>query len=168
MITIIIGIILGIILGIYYTYKECEYKDFIFYFLNSLISVVILGFLCYMIAFILPYKTEMKLTAIYQLESFQDNNNIEGSFFLGCGHIDGRMKYVFYYQTDNGYKMGQLSYNKVFIKYSNELPKIESYSEVKTDSFINLFSINVLHFERKYIIYIPKGTIKKNFNLDSK
>jgi len=99
----------------------------------------------------------------------QDNNSVSGSFFLGSGYINGEMKYVFYYETDGGYKMKQIDYDKALIKYTNETPKVETYREVQTDAFINKFSVYMsgCGCNNKNIIYVPKGTIKQNYNLDA-
>ncbi len=122
----------------------------------------------FFIALAIPSKTETVIDT-YLLETLQDNNSVSGSFFLGSGYINGEMKYVFYYETDGGYRMKQLKYYNVLIKYTSETPKVETYRKVQTDAFINKFSVYMgdCGCNNKNIIYVPKGTIKQNYNLDA-
>ena len=117
------------------------------------------------IAMLLPAKLETKVYT-QNLECLQDNNSVNGGFFLGTGSIEGKMKYVYYYKdADSLYHLKQIDYANASIKYSDEIPKIETYKEEPTKDFINYFAWD--YTEDKYIIYIPKGSIKQNFTLDA-
>ena len=163
--TIIIITVIAIFIACLMEYSEgCA--DFVDYLLVSIQALFIGAMLGAFIAFALPAKTEIVKTT-YNLEALQDNNSIKGSFFLGSGQIDGKMKYVFYYEKDGYYKLEQADYNKVKVKYSDEKPKAELFNRKNVkDAFINNFAIDFNYYQ-EYIIYVPKGTIKQNYSLDA-
>lgn len=172
MVTVIIGAVIGAVIGVIVSYKRFDCIEEISSYLLSVVLGVLGaltgGFVGFLIALYIPSKTETIIDTYY-LEALQDNNNSEtSSLFLGSGYINGEMKYVFYYETDGGYKMKQLSYDNALIKYTNETPKVETYREEQTDAFINKFSVYMgsCGCNNKNIIYVPKGTIKNNYNLD--
>ena len=101
------------------------------------------------------------------IETLQDNNSVSGNFFLGCGQIECKMKYVFYYEENGLYRMMQLDYNLVQIKYSDGKPKVNVTENYPSKTFINNFAIDLDAFDKTYIIEVPKGTIKNNYNLDA-
>ena len=103
--TIIIITAIALFIAIYQEYNS-YYSDFEDYILVSIPAILIGGIIGTAVAFALPAKTEIVKTT-YNLEALQDNNSVKGSFFLGSGQIDGKMKYVFYYERDGFYKLEQ-------------------------------------------------------------
>ena len=163
--TIIIITAIALFIAIYHEYNS-YYSDFEDYILVSITAILIGGIIGTAIAFALPAKTEIVKTT-YNLEALQDNNSVKGSFFLGSGQIDGKMKYVFYYKNDGYYKLEQADYEEVKVKYSDEKPKAERFNRKNVkDAFINNFAIDCNCYQ-EYIIYVPKGTIKQNYTLDA-
>ena len=163
--TIIIITAIALFIAIYREYNS-YYSDFEDYILTSILAILIGGIIGTALAFVLPAKTEIVKTT-YNLEALQDNNSVKGSFFLGSGQIEGKMKYVFYYERDGFYKLEQADYSKVKVKYSNEKPKAERFNRKNVkDAFINNFAIDCNCYQ-EYIIYVPKGTIKQNYSLDA-
>jgi len=167
MITIIIFGIIGLIIAIVSIFDGFDYiEDIITYFFTGILGAIFGGLIGLVIAFALPAKTEIVKTT-YNLEALQDNNSVTGSFFLGSGQIEGKMKYVFYYERDGFYKLEQADYEEVKVKYSNEKPKAERFNRKNVkDAFINNFAIDCNCYQ-EYIIYVPKGTIKQNYTLDA-
>lgn len=165
--TIIIITAIALFIAIYQEYNSCYYPDFEDYISVSIPAILIGGFIGTAVAFALPAKTEIVKTT-YNLEALQDNNSVKGSFFLGSGQIDGKMKYVFYYENDGYYKLEQADYNEVKVKYSDEKPKADRLNRKNVkDAFINNFAIDCNCYQ-EYIIYVPKGTIKQNYSLDAR
>lgn len=163
--TIIIITAIALFIAIYQEYNS-YYSDFEDYILVSIPAILIGGIIGTAVAFALPAKTEIVKTT-YNLEALQDNNSVKGSFFLGSGQIDGKMKYVFYYERDGFYKLEQADYEEVKVKYSDEKPKAERFNRKNVkDAFINNFAIDCNCYQ-EYIIYVPKGTIKQNYTLDA-
>ncbi len=164
--TIIIITAIAIFIANYNEYKHRYYSDFEDYILVSIPAILIGGIIGTFIAFMLPAKTEIVKTT-YNLEALQDNNSVKGSFFLGSGQIEGKMKYVFYYENDGFYKLEQADYNEVKVKYSDDKPKAELFNQKNVKhAFINNFAIDCNCYQ-EYIIYVPKGTIKQNYSLDA-
>jgi hypothetical protein len=163
--TIIIITAIALFIAIYQEYNS-YYSDFEDYILVSIPAILIGGIIGTAVAFALPAKTEIVKTT-YNLEALQDNNSVKGSFFLGSGQIEGKMKYVFYYENEGYYKLEQADYNEVKVKYSDEKPKAERFNRKNVkDAFINNFAIDCNYYQ-EYIIYVPKGTIKQNYTLDA-
>ena len=164
--TIIIITAIAIFIACFNEYKHGFYSDGFDYFMMVILGLLIGGVIGTAIAFALPVKTEIVKTT-YNLEALQDNNSVKGSFFLGSGQIEGKMKYVFYYERDGFYKMEQADYEEVKVKYSDEKPKAERFNRKNVkDAFINNFAIDCNSYQ-EYIIYVPKGTIKQNYSLDA-
>ncbi len=159
---IIITGVIGIAIAIYFEYDS----DFLGYILESILGGVIGGLIGVSIAIILPMDTYQKHSSV-MLESLQDNNNVSGNFFLGCGQIEGKMKFVFYYKTKEFYRMAQIDYDLVDIKYSDNKPKVNISTTYPTESFINNFAIDLDCYDKTFIIEVPKGTIKNNYSLDA-
>ena len=163
--TIIIITAIALFIAIYQEYNS-YYSDFEDYILVSILTILIGGIIGTAVAFALPAKTEIVKTT-YNLEALQDNNSVKGSFFLGSGQIEGKMKYVFYYENEGYYKLEQADYSEVKVKYSDEKPKAERFNRKNVkDAFINNFAIDCNCYQ-EYIIYVPKGTIKQNYTLDA-
>ncbi len=165
MILILIGMVIGLGIAIYQTYNEWM-NDFTDYILSSFIGIVFGASIGLIVAIMLPMDTYNKHYSL-NIETLQDNNSVIGNFFLGCGQIKGKMKYVFYYEENGLYKMMQLDYNLVQIKYSNSKPKVNVTENYPSDAFINYFAIDLDVFDKTYIIEVPEGTIKNNYNLDA-
>lgn len=169
--TIIIITVIFIFIAVLYEYKtdlKADWSDYAIYSLIGLVFGLLIGF---PISFVLPSKTEM-VKETYRIEALQDNSRVNGSFFLGCGHINDEMKYVFYYEENGLYKLGQLDCNDVWIKYSDDNPKIEVLTRRKVKSaFINNFTLLYDEYKgsenHEYIIYVPKGAIKQDYQLDA-
>lgn len=162
MYTVLIITMLTMLTLLYFYYDR---YDFLYNLLSGIIGMM-LGFVCgFIIALLLPNKTEVVKTTYY-LESLNDNNSINGSFFLGSGQFNGAMMYTYYYKDGDFYKMAQLYYKDAKIKYTENKPRIEiTEVKAKDDVFLNNFSINN-NYSIEYIIYIPEGSIKQNYILD--
>lgn len=119
------------------------------------------------IAFTLPMDTEEQIDS-YNLESLGDNSTLNGSFFLGCGNVNSKMTYTYYMEQDGYYTLESVPCDITKIKYSSDRPMIHKYSEVPTDSWVNLFAADNLTDTECYLIEIPKGSINNSYNLDTK
>lgn len=165
MILILLGAIIGLIIAIYQTYNDWM-NNLSDYFGSSILGIIVGGCVGLCVGIMLPMETYDKHYSL-NIETLQDNNTVSGDFFLGCGQIEGKMKYVFYYKENELYRMMQLDYNLVQIKYSESTPKVNVTENYPSHAFINNFAIDLDAFEKTYIIEVPKGTIKNNFNLDA-
>lgn len=148
----------------------CGWLDIILVFLSGVLGGAI-AILVIMIgsAFATAYAdtnlSEQPTSTTY-LYALQDNSTASGSFFLGSGNIDGEQKYVYMAKTKNGYRMGSIPAEDCYINESADKPKIEQYKNGYKSKFFrnNLFFLG----DDSYKIYIPKGSIKYNFEVDLK
>lgn len=165
MITIIICVVIGIIIGIVDAYKD-DMQEIMFYIPNSLLGIIIGGVIGTLIAFCLPMHTYDK---VFQnnIEALQDGNSIHGSFFLGCGSVNGEMKYFLYINDNGTYQLKEFPSCKVKIRYSEGSPRIITHEVEITKDLMNYFALDDDIGEQTYIIEVPKGTIKNNFTLDA-
>jgi len=165
MITILITILICSAYFIYQIFQD-TYSDIEDYLMAVLAGVAFGLFIGAPLAFMLPMKTYQKQTSL-SIQTLQDNNSVKGNFFLGCGQVNGTMKYVCYYEENGYYQMLQIDYDKAKIKYCDSIPKITILEIKATKDKINLFAIDLDLGEKTYIIEVPKGTIKNNYNLDA-
>ena len=168
MVTIIFFVILGLVVSVKLFWMEFGVSDFIDYILGTLMSIlfgVLFGLIGVMFAYALPMKTAEK-TETYKIVSIQDNNLVSGRFCLGSGVIDGKMKYAFYYETADGYRIQQVDVDKAVIK-NDSILHVVCHKQESTNAMINLFAIDDLESMTRYTIYAPQGTIKQNFVLDA-
>ena len=163
---IIACLVFGIVLALESVYGVAEIlvMGFMGAILGALISILLVGFTMGMVScFASTTYVKSEETKIIAL---QDNSSVQGRFFLGSGNIDGTMKYVYMKEEDGGYKMDSLDVENVTIIYSDST-KIEVYNaEFKNKAIRFLFCKYDLFSDSKYKIYVPKGTIKQNFNVD--
>jgi len=168
--TFIIITTICIIIGFRLVTEDFDWSlgEFVLLFFVILFSGMIGVLLSLGVAALIPgtYETTSET---YKLEALQDNNGgASGSFFLGSGTIDSKMKYVFYYESDkNKYKMGQVDYEDATVTYVDEYvePNVIKYADELTDAFINNFTVNFR--SPWYDINIPKGSIKSGYMLDA-
>src|SRR5690606_33477623 len=128
---IIIFSIIGMVLMWFIT-REYDDDWFAISFFGSM-GCMTGGFIGFVFALaIIPSDTKQVVTT-NSLIALKDTSSLQGSFFLGTGSINGEMKYTFYYEADNGFKLKQLDNYRVSIKYDNH-PRIETITKVKTDA----------------------------------
>jgi hypothetical protein len=173
MIIILTLMVIGIIIGLYLAYKEKGFDAWFAFPIIGLLLGMILGFV---IATILLADSEFKKVSEIKIVTLKDNNNVKGNFTLGCGSIGSKMKYVYYYEKDGGFKMGSIDCNEngegdvdveiCFLSGNDSISRVETYQTCPTlDKVINWFALDEI--ETKYIIRVPKGTITNDFSLDA-
>lgn len=165
MILILIAMIIGAVIGIINCYND-YYNDLLVYIMSTFFGIVIGAAVGIIIAITLPMDTYNKQYSL-NIETLQDNNSVSGNFFLGCGQVEGAMKYVFYYEENGAYKLMQIDVDEAAIIYTEGKPKVNVTENYPTEHIINQFTLDLDVFNKTYIIEVPKGTIKNNYNLDA-
>ena len=101
--------------------------------------------------------------------AISDNLQTKGSFFLGTGSLDGTLYYFYYEQAkDSGYIQGKVKVEnaEIYEQDSIKNPKIQFYTkEFVNNNWNNWAFLITCSFERAEI-FVPKGSIKRNFNFD--
>lgn len=112
----------------------------------------------------------------YPILSLKDigSPSLSGSFFLGSGTINSNWYYVSYINTADGIFRKRFNQNITYInEIDNVKPKAEEYVEEihQNKNSIAKFlgssenKVRRRDYVSKYILYVPKGTIIKNFHL---
>lgn len=158
----ILGTIVAIISLVIF-YERGDFRE------NSLIASIgfVIGmFIGFIISLIIG--TEYKHVKEYEHEivSLQDNKAIESYFLYGA---NSTMEYTFYVKDGEYFKMETLPYSDVKIKYSSGKPRVVYYKYLPTDNIINDWGTSFTQpsYYNFYVIYVPKGTIKTDFELNA-
>jgi hypothetical protein len=98
---------------------------------------------------------------IYALE---DNLTNKGSYFLGSGSHDGAIKYFYLTKQDDGVVLNSIDVKNVILVENNEgIHKIVFYTpHFKNNNLDKWFA----PFGERTKVFIPKGSIKYNYNVD--
>lgn len=173
MIIIIVFFIAGFLISFLFLKQDFRYGDGILDWhlipislFACVLGAILSGIIGFLISLSLPADTIIE-SEYKNLVSLQDANSVSGSFFLGCGSVNSKMKYTYYYESSNGmFRMGQVSYKYASITYDS-IPRMETKETKYTDSWVNWFAIDFECRNDKYIFHVPKGTIKNDYNLDA-
>lgn len=145
-------------------------------FLKYTLSIL-LGFLIgLMVNFILVISTTSVVNhyaskkevvkSIVNIKAIDNKQSTNGTFFLRSGNINGRMYYYYMsYEKDGSTQIKKLENddNVYIIETNSEKPKIVFYKK----EFVNPHFRDIMPFyEEKIKIYIPKGSLKTNYNID--
>ena len=132
-----------------------------------------LGFV--IIAFVSIYVCEnnnlsRRVVSTKYIYSLQDNSLTKGTFFLGGGSINEHLVYSYYEKGNYGYRLGYTYADEVEIIESNSVPRVEKSRPIiirKKPFYKNMIWIMTPPSRDRTTIYVPVGTIIRNFNLDS-
>jgi len=111
-------------------------------------------------------------TEYIEIVSLQPFNSVEGSFVLGTGTIDGKMYYIYMKKESGGYRKGKILADDVLICETNEVSPRLSWKvldrKVPTwlwPEFIIPIFDDFFKSPRDFVMYVPKGTIIKEFRV---
>ncbi|MBD5589288.1 hypothetical protein [Clostridium botulinum] len=170
-------IIIGVwLLCIVATIRIFKHYDVELDFANYILSIV-LGFL---IGVIVNFILVISITSVVNhyaskkevvdstinIKAIDNKQSTNGTFFLGSGSINGRMYY--YYMTsekDGSTQIKKLENNDnvYIIETNSQKPKIIFYKK----EFVNPHFKDIMPiYEEKIKIYIPKESLKTNYNID--
>ena len=163
-IAIILSFIIALILFIIsFTHQE---EDFIIKIilgsglsiLGFLLSFIIIGFIIDMVA---AFKGDYVIISTQPLKAIGIDEDLHGSFFLGCGSINSEDKFIYIAKVDNlGYKIQEVDIDNCYIIEEDiEQPYLE-ISNVKWRDWVTKY------FENRYIFHIPPNSIKENYEVN--
>lgn len=165
MYTVYLFALIGVVIFMWLEFLEGFDWDNIFLVIPSAMAGGVVGVI---IACILPaHYTTHKWKV--NLVNLQDHSSVSGEFFLGCGQINGEMKYVLYTQEeDSTYRMWQVNYYDAKIKYTNGPPTEDITRVFEEDNLYEKFVLLANLDNYTYIFEVPRGSIKTDFTLDAK
>lgn len=137
-----------------------------FFGINLIVILVWLGICCAFQGGLEKERQEQEKTEIY---SIKNEIGITGHFVLGTGSVNSEMYYFYYTKGDYGYKIDKIKANDIEIverEDSEQIGYIVKYKEVlKNDNYWVSFGKEVFFGKTKMVIYVPKGTIKIDYNV---
>ena len=157
-IVIILSFIIALILFIISKYQE---ESFILssglFILGFLLSFIIIGFITNIVA---TFQGDYVTISTQPLKAIGIDEDLHGSFFLGCGSINSEDKFIYIAKVDNlGYKIQEVDINDCYIVEENiEQPYLE-ISNIKWRDW-------VVTSKDRYIFHIPPNSIKENYEVN--
>ena len=127
--------------------------------------IVFISMLGVVIAMVIDNNYVVKKSST-PLACLNDGTSLKGNFFLGSGYVDEQMTYTYYVKVKDYYKLEQLPASDVLIKYTKGPARILKVEQVEDNSFRSYFGIG--RPNTRFVIYVPKGSIKNNYQLDAK
>ena len=126
--------------------------------LGFLLSFMIIAFITDMIA---AFQGDYTTISTQSLKAIGIDEDLHGSFFLGCGSINSEDKFIYIAKVDNlGYKIQEIDIDNCYIIEEDiEQPYLE-ISNVKWRDWVIKF------FENRYIFHIPPNSIKENYEVN--
>ena len=94
------------------------------------------------------YESEIVEVQYDHIYSLKLNNEVSGHFFLGSGKVGTDSYYYFYIKNDHdAYQLTKVKADgNVYLKESNDIPKVEERKDAKSTEIYTL-------------IYVPVGTV---------
>ena len=125
--------------------------------LGFLLSFIIIAFIINMIA---AFKGDYATISTQPLKAIGIDEDLHGSFFLGCGSINSEDKFIYIVKVDNlGYKVQEVDIDDCYIVEENiEQPYLE-ISNIKWRDW-------VVTSNDRYIFHIPPNSIKENYEVN--
>lgn len=80
------------------------------------------------------------------------------------GYINSHLYYYYTQQTQYGFKTDRLKASMCYIIYSDEHPRIETYTGTRFSHW--WYYIYAVPCQKHYVIYVPSGTIITEFSID--
>ncbi len=160
-------LILGILTIVVLVYLIIQLRD------HDIISVLLLllaGGVLSAVSFIVPFLiagdfVEREIYKETRLVSLQDSIDVKGQFFLFGGSIEGEPYYYFYKElSSGGYQLDKIeAYRVIIFEEDRDNALMVQYRNIYEKTS---WSFRVAEYS-KYEIYIPRGTLIRNFRLDT-
>lgn len=166
---IILGIIAIIGFSIYYCidnswagFDDCAFIVFVISLFGSMTTIL----LVLISSGIMSGNVEFEYTKIEETNiiALKDNIGMEGHFYITGGYVGSELYYYYATETEFGYKTEKVKAELVYIKETNETPRIERYKGDFANSRNELWGIPLCN--DRYIIYCPEGTVCESFLID--
>ena len=171
MLWFILGLIITVIIILYcFTDNWYGLGEKIGYSILIFLVVMLLAFMCLLFTSLICECTtpedgyNWEITETENIIALRDNQNITGAYYIFSGYIDEDLYYYYAKETQFGYKTDKIKASRSYIKYTDEAPKIETYSAISFKSkFLNLIAAPT---QSRTILYCPENTITTEFNID--
>lgn len=102
------------------------------------------------------------------LVALRDKDGIQGSFFLGSGHIEDKQYYFFYaQQPDGSFTPGKVEANRWVRVYEQERSDaiLITYRWEANSRWAEWLSVPVHAIGNSYDIHVPRGTVRRGYTM---
>lgn len=125
--------------------------------LGLLLSFIMICFITNMVA---AFQGDYVTILTQPLKAIGIDEDLHGSFFLGCGSINSEDKFIYIAKVDNlGYKIQEVDIDNCYIVEEDiEQPYLE-ISNIKWRDW-------VVTSKDRYIFHIPPNSIKENYEVN--
>lgn len=175
MIVWIACIVIGALIGACIAASE-SYGDWVDISLGAFVGAffgAVMGFMVAMMAGLIFYSGHVTVERTVRLESLQDGSSVRGSFFLGSGVIDEVSVFTWYEQPQPGsYRQARADADSSTVHYTDGAPRyIVHIEQIEGGSFWGTWGFrgdSGDEVNRTYDFYVPKGSVKSQYELDAK
>lgn len=125
--------------------------------LGFLLSFMIIAFIINMIA---AFQGDYATISTQPIKAIGIDEDLHGSFFLGCGSINSEDKFIYIAKVDNlGYKVQEVDIDDCYIVEENIKQPYLEISNIKWRDW-------VVTSKDRYIFHIPPNSIKENYEVN--
>lgn len=153
-------VIIAVLIAGYFTFRRNG--DFTQGFGSLFVSLMVLGCIY---PFVLVSTGHSVRSEPQVLSAFKDSTEVAGSFFLGSGTIDGDpvYKYVVKNEQTGEVQIKTIDESSVRLFETDEAPRVVTTYTQANSPWIILGSFT---YNTEYEIYIPKGSVISEFEVD--
>lgn len=109
-------------------------------------------------------STNYTLTSSSPIVALKDDKITRGHFFLGCGGVDGDLRYYYAEDSSRGYKVKSIDIDNCYILFDDDHPRIERYDVTSFNK--KRHYIYAMPYGYYYKLYVPHGSITTEFKVD--
>lgn len=131
---------------------------------------MVIGFISFLL-FLIPNtfipKEEKEYSSVsHKIVALKDDKGTRGSFLLGSGYIEDELYYYYFEETNDGLKKKKLRASDCYIKYDDK-PRVIKYTHTGyKKAYHYIYAIPEVIHGTYYVIYVPKGSVTNEFNID--
>lgn len=157
----------------YKEYNHLEIGDYVISFLSCLLVAMVTFGVIIIVSLIIDHNAnkELVITDNKTIYAINDNSSIKGQSFLFSGYVKEELVYRMFVEENGGKKVDEIkSSNAIVYEEDENLDRhIDTYEYTYTNNFIKwLLGKYTWWDDKTYKIYIPKGSITTEYNIDLK
>lgn len=137
-------------------------------FMLALLMGIILGTTGSVVAQSNPNLVETYQTEEIPLCALRDNMGTSGTFFLGTGSVDSKMKYFYLIKDGQGRMSIEGIYvnNAYLVEFADDSSMAPHILREYTHFKSWILRVLLIYYKDTTTFYIPEGSIQYNFNVD--
>ena len=152
----------SLVINLFYKITKTK-KDTVDEITSGLLCLVVTVILATTMGYANLIMRDYKYFTQREIVALQDNE----TFIISRYSADSTLYYYYMVNTSEGYKSMKADQENSVIKYTSGEPKVVVHKKESTNKFIYfMFPVKEFVGDYKYEFYLPKGSIKEEFNVD--